>query len=210
MMIMQLLISLVLAKTVKVAVLDSGYDSSKVKDLVLCEPSRAVEDDTFNHGTPMVSLIKKGAGAQGYCFYIYKVMPGPVALSTKALKDAIRNRVDVINYSGGSINSFNHIEQKLIRKYLNQGGVFIAAAGNENTKLTKSKCNYYPACLDSRIIVIGNKGNTTNYGPVIDHVVNGNDIEIDDYKASGTSISAALFTGLYVRALVMINELQNQ
>lgn len=208
-MFIQILISLVMAKTVKVAVFDSGYDINKAKGLILCASTKAIEDDSYNHGTPIVGLIKKHAGAEGYCFYIYKVMPGPAYLSSKALIDAINNKVDVINYSGGSLNSFSAIEKQLITRFIDNGGVFIAAAGNDSKKLTHAYCNYYPACFDPRIIVIGNFGSGSNYGNAIDHVVNGNDIEIDDYKGSGTSLSAAMFTGLYVRSLVLTNKLNN-
>ena len=75
-MLMILLLNLAFAKTIKVAVLDSGYNTKRVNYHVLGDVPKPVENDDFVHGTPVVGLIKRGAGAEGYCFYVYKVMPG--------------------------------------------------------------------------------------------------------------------------------------
>lgn len=206
---LMLLISLAFAKTVKVAVLDTGFDKTKITNVPMCESFNDDSHDVHGHGTNVVGLIQKHAGKDGFCFYIYKVIPGTAEQTIKALADAIAKKVDIINYSGGGPTN-NSMENQLVKLHIDLGGVFIAASGNSKKELTKDKCNFYPACSDPRVIVVGNNANRSNYGPMVDHIMDGNEAEAYGIKMSGSSQSAALFTGFYTRLLVFKNRLDNR
>ena len=65
-------------------------------------------------------------------------------------------------------------------------------------------CNYFPACYDKRINVIGAKNvSKSNYGHVVDYVLNGKNRKAFGVNLTGTSQSTAVFTGLMIRAFGM-------
>jgi hypothetical protein len=88
------------------------------------------------------------------------------------------------------------LERILIEKALNRGIRVIAAAGNEGANLDK-KCSFFPACYDSRIVIVGNgtsltnRHPTSNYGKVVSIWYNGT-IFFRNKVLSGTSFSAPL------------------
>jgi subtilisin family serine protease len=191
-----LIISLSFAK-LKVAVMDTGFNYEHINSLPTCVKYTNNIDDDNGHGTNVAGLIQKHAGKGDYCFYIYKVFLIKDRYATiRAIENAIHNGVHIINYSGGGLQE-DLLETAVIKKFLDKGGVFIAASGNNSNNLSK-KCNYYPACSDSRITVVANTQPTSNYGGPVDIYLNGKDQEAYNVSLSGSSQSTAVYTGMFI------------
>jgi subtilisin family serine protease len=167
-----LLFTIQVQATIRVAVIDSGFDfdsnwkNSTVEDLSkpkLCSEghtnfvfSRDLSD-SLGHGTHIAGIIGKNNQDTDYCLVILKYYD-PWYLNTqgatiKAFNKAIELDVDIINYSGGGIE-FSRLECQVVSKALDAGIVVIAAAGNEHNELTKVP--YYPAMCDERVIKVTN------------------------------------------------------
>ena len=115
----------------------------------------------------------------------------------RALRYILYIKPNVVNISAGGAGS-NPEERYLIKKILDAGIFIVSAAGNESTNLDKG-CNYFPACYDSRIIVVGNDAPSSNYGNVVDFVINGEYQSALGITQSGSSQSTAIFTGKYIK-----------
>jgi subtilisin family serine protease len=204
-----LLIYLALAQEpVRIAVIDTGISPEAYKEINHCNKNldKSFADEPLydynGHGTNIVGLIQKNAGNIKHCFIIIKVwgikrsVTNDVYLS--GLDYASKLDVDIINLSGGGYG-FNQLEKNIIKKYLNKGRILINASGNDARHLSKDKCDWYPGCYDNRIIVVGNKAESSNYGPRINMYLNGNNQEGFGITLSGSSQSAAIFTGMAVK-----------
>lgn len=196
----------------KVAVIDTGANVSQLSKVSLCKTghydfttdTNSIGYDSLNHGTHIVQTIADYA-KHNYCIVIYKVFDQKTISSSviiKALAKAIDDNVDVINMSIASdrdfrafdINEYTKIWQAYIR-----GIKVYAAAGNNSGDLTDN-CNVYPACYNIiNITTVGSYSlfsNKGNYGKPVDR------FEKYCYKGiCGTSISAAVATGKYIRGL---------
>lgn len=201
-----LLISLVLAKDpIKVAVIDTGFSKKYEKQIKHCNPTynksfiNSSTDDEHGHGTNVTGLIKQYAENSNYCFLIYKALPGNSFITAVAVTQAMIDGAQIINYSGGSLY-YSPVEAEAVKQFMKKGGIFIAAAGN-NTQLLDFKrgCNYYPACTHPDVHVIGNKATTSNYGPAVDNILDGNDKTAFGLTMSGSSQSTAIFTGKFIK-----------
>lgn len=173
-----------------------------------------VPTDTHSHGTNVVGLIDQYAsrGKNKYCFVILKYYlasnKGDKNLenSIAAFKFANNLNLDIINYSGGG-SEFSEKEYLAIRSYLNNGGIVIAAAGNESKFLDGIQNSYYPAMYDKRITVVGNKdlyGNrikSSNYGPYVSVWENGFQQMAYGIVMTGTSQATAVTTGKRVASM---------
>ena len=112
---------IVYADTIKVAVIDSGYDfDSKwesARKIGLSVPKLCKKHYNFTkwsyvkdgaHGTHIAGLIAKGLDTVNYCIGIYKyydsLMDAPNQINeNKAIERAIADEVNIINISGGGI-----------------------------------------------------------------------------------------------------------
>lgn len=162
--------------TIKVAVVDTGFDfSSDWNGLNFPKPKicptghvdftmklKNKSDmnylkDNHGHGTHVAGLISKSAGDSDYCLVILKYYDPVSSGNDNLLKTlmaftySIKQNVDIINYSGGGINK-SDLECQYIKKALDQGIIVIAAAGNEHSDLDKNP--YYPAMCDDRVIMV--------------------------------------------------------
>ena len=157
------------AKTIKIAVIDTGFDfNSKWEKLgkdsdgrQLRKPKLCNEghkdftgtgiQDTMGHGTHVTGIIAKFAEDADYCIVVIKFYDvGAIPTdnfrnSAVALSYAYNLGVDMINYSGGGVE-FALDEYLAVKKLLDRGVVFIAAAGNEksvnNYKILKVDLQY--------------------------------------------------------------------
>lgn len=201
------------AKTITVAVIDTGFDFKGSWTTVkpkLCKYGHkdftgTGLTDNHGHGTHVAGLIAKGNEKVDYCLVILKYWndrgdANTINTSTNALRHAIDIGVTMINYSGGGVQ-VSEEEQRLILKALNKGITIVVAAGNE-----RNDKPYYPAAYDKRIIVVGSKdqyGNrlpSSSYGPNVDFYELGKDIYStlpnNQYGyMTGTSQAAAITTG---------------
>ncbi len=192
----------VLSGTIKVAVLDTGFDMDNPRYVKLCKDghkdfTNTSLSDKNGHGSNIAGLIAKNNKKTDYCLIILKIFGGKkstIYTSTAALKYAYDINVDIVNLSYGG-KGYNVFEGRAIHNLLDKGVRVIAAAGNENTDLNKN-CNYYPACYDKRIEVVGNFHKKSNYGDKhVDIVIDGNNKRAMGYTLTGTSQSAAIRTG---------------
>lgn len=152
-----------LGKTLTVAVIDTGIDASNPK---LCKfGHKSFIDnlplvDNHGHGTHVAGLITREAGDLDYCLVSIKYYSDRntgkqnLANLVAALRYLINIKVDYINYSGGG-PEFDEQEYLVVKEALKRGIKIFAAAGNENSNLD-SRCDYYPACYDKRIVMVGN------------------------------------------------------
>jgi subtilisin family serine protease len=180
-----------MAKTVTVAVIDTGIDKSSSGKLCRYGHKSFASKhgdplvDKVGHGTHVAGLIEKHAGDGDYCLVSIQFCNDKITQTQnlfnlkRALQYAINLRVDYINISGGGYDP-DPKERLLMLEALNNGIKVVVAAGNESINLTYW-CNYYPACYDDRIIVVGNltsdrvpsqlsflvRSPTSNYGKVV-------------------------------------------
>lgn len=211
--ILSTLISMAHAK-VKIAVIDSGINANN--SVVLCEEPKDFTNtntkDEYTHGTNISGIIQKNVGNVDYCQYSLKVFSynpnakDSITSTVNALRYALQKKVQIVNYSGGG-SLFYREEEQAVKALLDAGVVVIAAAGNNASDLDKS-CNYYPACYDKRIIVIGSiddKGKTSkfsNYGKRVNRWYNGENVEGEGVVMSGTSQATALASAEFVKIVV--------
>lgn len=160
--------------------------------------------DSHGHGTNVTGIIQDNAGDAHYCFVILKYYD-PYAKANDNLKHTI-NAIEhatklgakYINYSGGGVE-FSGVEQRFVKEYLDKGGTFVAAAGNEKSDLSVRP--YYPALDDPRVISVGNRDRygrisaTSNYGKLVTAWEDGEAVRGFGYVMTGTSQSAAVHLG---------------
>lgn len=169
-------------KPIVIAVIDTGLKYNKYsKEARLCNfghkdfsPAQnfstdfgtkdPVPTDTHGHGTNIAGLITYQARNLNYCLVIIKFYDPKTAgndnlqATIKAFSYATQIKADVINYSGGGLD-YSPEEKAAVTKFLDNGGHFFAAAGNEKSDITKNP--YYPAAYDYRITVVGNAREVT-------------------------------------------------
>lgn len=214
---------------VKIAVLDTGFGyQDKGHQAKLCNyghmdfsidrqftknymTKTPVPLDVHGHGTNIVGIIDDYARKAhiNYCIVIIKYysddQPGwlNLAITIQAIKYATNIGVDFINYSGGGPQT-DPAEKLAVKKFLDKGHTFVAAAGNEGEELGKFGSAYYPAMEDKRVIVVGNlckngvKCKTSNYGSVVNRWEVGEDVTAFGITMTGTSQSTAVVTGKLV------------
>ena len=188
-----------LAKTLRVAVVDTGLKVKYKKVAKLCprgHNSSYGEDpfvDTQEHGTNIAGIITNRAFGD-YCLIIIKADSEKKKRNWfyKGLYLAIKSQPDIINISWGG-HKFNAKEHRLILYALARGIKIVAAAGNNGDNLGVL-CNYYPACSSGKIIVVGNTHMTSNYGAPVDAYRRGISVEGFGIVMTGSSQATAMYT----------------
>lgn len=165
-------------KPAVIAVIDTGFRFSPLtKDVKLCKFGHKnfssdaetytppgfttpVPTDSHGHGTNIAGLIQKYAGNKNYCMVIIRYWSPKsnftddnLANTVKSIKYATSIGANYINYSGGGTFTSKE-ERKAVKEFLDKGGKFIAAAGNERSDIDTE--HYYPAMDDPRVIAVGN------------------------------------------------------
>ena len=188
-------------RLVRIAVIDTGIADDLLKHKFLCKDghkdfSNTGLTDRHGHGTHISGLVDQYAKdfifkddfntlnnreieniQIDYCQVIVKYYDPTITSNTlkatiESFKWAIKQKVDIINYSGGG-TEFSQQEYNVVMEALNKGIKVVAAAGNERTELSyEGKGKYYPAMYDKRIYIVGNLvsmqsrkiASTSNYG----------------------------------------------
>lgn len=210
-----LLISIILflsvlanAEPIKVVLLDTGINTKSSFNICPTGSKSFVGDDGINdnhsHGTIMASVIKDQAKDAKFCFivvkYYEKNYPNIEQNFVNALEYISTLKVDIVNISAGG-PGFNVNEKKYIDKILRSGAKIVAAAGNEGRNL--DLCDFYPACYNKDIIVVGGRDfKQSNYGKVVDYLAPYKVFTLEGKLISmGTSVSAAYITGTMIKIL---------
>lgn len=209
--------SLVCNATVRIAVLDTGYNEQWTPDAQIC-PNGLYDftgtgiKDTHGHGSNILGIISKELKNKDYCFYVLKIYPAysvdPVKYYS-AFKKVIELKPDFVNCSlGGSGKDLR--EKQLVDTMINNGTVFVAAAGNNRDDLDK-QCDYFPACYNG-VISVGSLdehlhvSKFSNYGKIIKRWAIGENIKGGRVSLSGTSQATAYVTGDLANALLKQKE----
>lgn len=188
---------------IKVAVIDTGLETKYMDQVPLCESghkdfTKEGLTDTHGHGTNVVGLIVKNSNISGYCVVLIKAYGFKNKTEVQYMREAIEYAdkigANVLNISGGGLG-FSKLEYEAIKRLLDRGATIVAAAGNESLDLDK-ECNYYPACYDKRIYVVGSMSEDSNHGKIVDIKIDGAKKTAFGKTFSGTSQSTAQFTGL--------------
>lgn len=169
--------------------------------------------DEHGHGTHVAGLIDKYAREAGanYCIVILKYFTVEsegivnLARSNAAIRYANLLKADYINYSGGGIVR-SEDEEMSIEQFLDRGGKFVAAAGNEGINI--DFFHFYPASYDDRIVKVGGLDKDGNRMKMSDY---GKNVRFEQGKnvfstlpggqfgyMSGTSQATAIATGKLV------------
>lgn len=207
--------------TIRIAVLDSGYNSSNVTYNLCNEQYNLTPDtieDTNLHGEVVNTIIGNNLKGLDYCIIPIKVFPkehySKQGYYEAGLDKALDIRPDILNISAGAVDSrAGMVEEDLIKSILNKGIIIVAAAGNENMNLDYG-CNYMPACIDKRIVTVGwlnNDGKRnimSNYGNYVKTWRPGNYryhnlITNKYYNTRGTSMAAPVVTAEIARKLLL-------
>lgn len=223
-------------KPIIVAVVDSGFGFNKesLKEKHLCKYGHkdftddkdftdyfktidSVPVDKIGHGTIDVGLIDKFAKGN-YCIVIIKALSSvkinPIDFSRKAFKYINSLKPDIVNYSAGG-GGFDLEEYTEVKKYLDNGGILVAAAGNDGQSLDNKENAYYPAMYDKRIKIVGNLDNdgkrqvVSNYGKIVKYWEFGTNVKAFGLTAIGTSQSTAILSGKLVNKIKRKNGTQS-
>lgn len=222
----------VLSGTLTVAVIDTGIGKHEQK---LCKQGHksflGLFDnplkDEHGHGSHVAGLINRNAEYQGdYClvslkYYSDKATGTENLINMKAaIRYAININVKAINISGGGIQA-DQEEMELIKEALDKKIKVVVAAGNEKSDLDKN-CNYFPACYDPRIIIVGNdevrfnknsqsfvkrRNPSSNYGYRVSRWEMGTDVASSNGTGgetlmTGTSQATGIATGKIIKEML--------
>lgn len=203
------------ARTIKIAVVDSGLNLRAKEDVKLCPTGHADFTgtgfkDNIGHGTNIAYVIADRLKDVDYCIVVVKVFDvkspryifNPTVLGFLHLLNV--NQLDVVNYSAGGVGDII-AEKVIIKGLLAQDVKFVCAAGNDAKDLEKN-CDYYPACY-SGVVPVGNlqqdgrPAKTSNYGKPVKFWEVGTNVCGGGVCLTGTSQATAVHTAKVAREL---------
>lgn len=197
-------------KRKRIVVVDTGISAEHYPKAFICNDYGAFAFNNSNltldmhgHGTNVVGLIAENMNSKKYCITVLSVtaeISGDKYVSALRFIGSLENVIAVnlsLSNSGAQNNEELDMAEGIELKSLSDKGVKIfVAAGNDGIKLFKG-CSVYPACHKPNIknmVVIGNVNHSSNFGPLVDYVVDGN--AVGTPILSGSSQSTAIYTGL--------------
>lgn len=212
----------IFAAIIQIGIIDSGITPID-NSLPFCGPGSLVTlttdgtiKDNSGHGTNIAYLIKKQINPKfkgQWCLHIIKVfnptkMDEQLAILNTSTAFLILQRkfVDVINYSAGG-PTYYEMENQILKFLLSNEIPIFVAAGNNKQNLD-TRCGYFPACYDPRIIMVGNLMNplvrhwSSNYGSRVTIWENGTNQTAGGSTLTGTSQATAIATGKYINCLL--------
>ena len=195
----------------KIAVIDTGVNEVVSHMKYMCKDgiknfTESSNEDINGHGSKIINIIGTRINSDKYCISSYKVFhdkDGGIDSTINALKDISKDKD--IKYVNISMNGYSNSKEELAMvETLTQKDIkFTIAAGNEKKLIKKGDCTQFPACYKlfitkpSNFYVVGAIGSFSNYGPVVDVVVNGT-IESLGLVQRGTSQAAASFAATMI------------
>jgi hypothetical protein len=157
--------------------------------------------DHHGHGTHIAGLVALEAGSADYCLIILRYYDpksnesNNLINTVKSIMYANKMGASVINYSGGGLAPSEE-ERAAVTEFLDRGGLFVAAAGNERSDINIHK--YYPAAYDPRIVMVSahDRGNavlpTSNYSGTLSQ-----DRKVDSIKPGEMKVEYELGNNVY-------------
>ena len=178
----------------RVAVID-GASSSHFSFYVKKIDYEKGDNETVIHSNIVWGLLSKDLDVSKIDFFEYSVMGknGQIntATLTKALKQAQKDNIDVINFSGGFYLEDEEIKEQ-VQSLLKKGVVIVAAGGNNYQGIAD-----FPARMSGVISVGSKKGENVSPFSAIDKIdiyENGEEILYDGKTYSGTSFATPKVT----------------
>jgi subtilisin family serine protease len=168
--------------------------------------------DHHGHGTHVAGIVKSvypDVKILALKYYNPKASgQANLDATIKALRYAVENNVDVINYSGGGPEASVE-ELRVLKEAEKKGILVIAAAGNERSNIDDKKHAYYPASYGlSNIITVGAHDDSLNIIPSSNYGKNSVDIAAPGHRIrsaipgnsagymTGTSQATAFVSGV--------------
>lgn len=168
--------------------------------------------DQHGHGTHVAGIVKSifpEVKILALKYYNPKASgQANLDATIKALKYAVDNNVDVINYSGGGPEASVE-ELRVLKEAEKKGILVIAAAGNERSNIDDKRHAYYPASYGlSNIITVGAHDDNLNIIPSSNYGKNSVDIAAPGHRIrsaipnngagymTGTSQATAFVSGV--------------
>ncbi len=193
--------TLVSAKQIRVAVIDTGINQHLNLPLCLGDHKTFMEDDlhdSVGHGSIVAEIINREAKGVDYCIVVIKVFDKDLNYKfEEGIEYASTLNIDFVNISGGG-SSYSVREKLAIDKMIRNGTIVVVAAGNHGVNLDYT-CNFFPACYDSKVVVVGQKDNPrSNYGKKV-VMAPGKVVLIDGKTMEGSSMATAYITGNLIR-----------
>lgn len=206
-------------KTLKIAIVDTGVNFDRTQDVIFCKGesrdfTKTGLNDTRGHGTLVTNLIADQLKELDYCIVMIKWFDNMYATDEayiNSLKYAISLKPDIINLSLGGIerSEYSYEDEKLqINTLVKSNVIVIAAAGNDGKDLDKD-CNYYPACINKKIVIVGNLDQdgkryyNSNYGKIVKMWEIGTNIKSHGMVNTGTSMSCGVATGRIAKQILI-------
>lgn len=209
---------------IKVGIIDSGILNSHeefsgriTKHLSMGDNDNSnmtnATTDPNGHGTHVSGIVAAGLNSKGGAgiapeatLYVYGVTnaSGGVysAAETRAINQAVADKVDVINISLGG-GAYDILENSVVQNAYNAGIAIFASAGNESTNGKSYPASYDNVCSIASLQEDGRKSPFSNYNDSVDLAFPGSNI-YSTYKTnsssytymSGTSMAAPVATGV--------------
>lgn len=168
--------------------------------------------DQHGHGTHVAGIVKSifpDVKILALKYYNPKATgQANLDATIKALRYAVENNVDVINYSGGGPEASVE-ELRVLKEAEKKGILVIAAAGNERSNIDDKRHAYYPASYGlSNIITVGAHDDNLTIIPSSNYGKNSVDIAAPGHRIrsaipgngagymTGTSQATAFVTGV--------------
>lgn len=208
------------AETIKIAIIDSGYDAAKQEGppLKLCKSGHwdvITHSDTIAapslHGTIVASVIATALKDVDYCAMIFNVEQDNGKMDLLDLTDAFTKAhkagAKAVNVSLVGPQHV-YLEKAVIEYVTRKGMTMFVAAGNDSKDLDTA-CTSYPACYKlPNVKIIGalspdetQKATYSNYGSVVNAWYPGS-VRTKFGYAQGTSFAAPAALADYVLSLV--------
>ena len=200
---------------IKIAVIDTGVSRSVAQMSYMCEngvKNFTIDNtyDTNGHGSHIVNIIGSRIDSKKYCIVSYKVFYdkdySSIDTSLNALSSVYRDKnIKYVNISmNGNLQDIR--EFSLIEKITSRGTKFTVAAGNESKKLSYNNCDQFPSCYKLKLsnkhnfnVVGALNADFSNYGPVVDVVVDGT-VESLGVVKRGTSQASAMYASTLINS----------
>lgn len=211
------------AKTIKIAVIDTGYFIKDNKSFKSCNNFKDDYNSTTDmnmedriiHGQNVLHIITKDLENVDYCIVNVKIITSKDTAKEPefniygyelALSYVVETvRPDIINISMQGLAE-DDLESYLLNIAIKNGTKVVVAAGNHYKNLDK-KCNEFPACSNPKIITVGcikenkKKCYFTNYGKYVKVWEKGMNITAGGLTMSGTSQAAAVYTNRLIKEM---------
>lgn len=173
-LMLALFISISEAK-IKIGIIDSGIDKTKLAGKQLCEDGHidyTLDNDPFkdsiDHGSYVASALVSEVGiSEEYCLVSYKVVDSvskqaDASLEVRAIKQATNDKIDFLVIA--LVGDESEKENEAINKYTADGTKFIfAAVGNSGKRFLFRECPVFPACHPANsVIPISNEHKKSN------------------------------------------------